>query len=107
MSLFSTLQEQVEPVASMTEGLVLTLSCPDQRGVVHAVSGALMELDYNIVESHEFNARRDGTFFMRLRAEKTERRSPTPPRWGTRSSVSPPGLACRGASSPPATGLAC
>jgi formyltetrahydrofolate deformylase len=78
MSLFSTLQEQVEPIASTTEGLVLTLSCPDQRGVVHAVSGALMELDYNIVESHEFNARRDGMFFMRLRAEKDGERLADP-----------------------------
>jgi formyltetrahydrofolate deformylase len=70
MSLFSTLQASVEPVKQTSEGVVLTLSCPDQRGIVHAVSGLLLELDYNIVESQEFHARRDGMFFMRVEAEQ-------------------------------------
>jgi formyltetrahydrofolate deformylase len=71
MSLFSTLQAHAEPVEERTTaGIILTLSCPDQRGILHAVSGALMELDYNIVESHEFHARRDGMFFMRVQAEQ-------------------------------------
>lgn len=72
MSLFSTERIPVDPAELTSEGVVLTLSCPDRRGIVHAVSGVLMGLDYNIVESHEFHARRDGVFFMRVKAEPDE-----------------------------------
>src|ERR1700739_2486049 len=80
MSLFSTFQEQTQPLKTATGGIVLTLSCPDQRGIVHTVSGVLMEHDYNIVESHEFHEPRDGMFFMRVKAEQepTELANPGP-----------------------------
>ncbi len=48
---------------------VLTLSCPDKPGIVHAVSGALYRLNANIVQSQQFGQRRDGHFFMRVQFE--------------------------------------
>lgn len=48
------------------DDLVLTLSCPDVPGIVHAVSGLLVEHGGNIVESQQFGDRSSGTFFMRV-----------------------------------------
>lgn len=45
---------------------VLTLSCPDQAGLVHAVSGFLVDHSGNILESQQFDDRRQGRFFMRV-----------------------------------------
>ncbi|MER6977468.1 formyltetrahydrofolate deformylase [Streptomyces carpinensis] len=45
---------------------VLTLSCPDQAGLVHAVSGFLVEHSGNILESQQFDDRLQGRFFMRV-----------------------------------------
>jgi len=45
---------------------VLTLSCPDQRGIVHAVAGFLLERGGNIEEAAQFNDRGTGLFFMRV-----------------------------------------
>jgi formyltetrahydrofolate deformylase len=36
------------------EEFVLTLSCPDRPGIVHAVTGFLAEHDLNIVDSQQF-----------------------------------------------------
>lgn len=33
---------------------ILTLSCPDQRGIVHRVSGFLAEHGCNIIDSAQF-----------------------------------------------------
>ena len=46
--------------------LVLTLDCPETVGIVHAVSGVLLEHDCNIVELTQFDDRRMGHFFMRV-----------------------------------------
>ncbi|WP_329252733.1 formyltetrahydrofolate deformylase [Actinoallomurus sp. NBC_01490] len=46
--------------------LILTLSCPDQPGIVYAVSGFLAERGCNIVESQQFDDRESGAFFMRV-----------------------------------------
>jgi formyltetrahydrofolate deformylase len=46
--------------------LILVLSCPDRPGVVHAVSGFLVERGCNVVESQQFRDRRSDTFFMRV-----------------------------------------
>ena len=62
--------------AQASASIVLTLSCPDRPGVIHAISGLLLDLGYNIVESQEFHAHRDGMFFMRVRAQQEP---PTPP----------------------------
>ncbi|MGB0749604.1 MAG: formyltetrahydrofolate deformylase [Magnetospiraceae bacterium] len=44
---------------------ILTLSCPDARGIVAATSGFLVEQDCNIAQSHQFEDRGSGQFFMR------------------------------------------
>ena len=46
---------------------ILTLSCPDQRGIVHAVSGFLLERGGNIEEAAQYNDAGTGLFFMRVR----------------------------------------
>lgn len=45
---------------------ILTLSGPDQRGLVHAVSGLLLERGANIEEAAQFNDTGTGLFFMRV-----------------------------------------
>jgi formyltetrahydrofolate deformylase len=45
---------------------VLILSCPDRPGIVHAVSGFLVERGANIVESQQFGDRLTDRFFMRI-----------------------------------------
>ncbi len=45
---------------------VLILSCPDQPGIVHAVSGFLVRHGGNIVESQQFGDQLVGRFFMRI-----------------------------------------
>jgi formyltetrahydrofolate deformylase len=45
---------------------VLTLSCPDRPGIVHAVSGYLVDRGANIVESQQFGDRLTSRFFMRI-----------------------------------------
>ncbi|GAB3024961.1 formyltetrahydrofolate deformylase [Nocardioides flavus (ex Wang et al. 2016)] len=45
---------------------VLTLSCPDRPGIVHAVAGFLVERGANIVESQQFGDRLTDRFFMRI-----------------------------------------
>lgn len=45
---------------------VLILSCPDRPGIVHAVSGFLVERGGNIVESQQFGDMLTERFFMRM-----------------------------------------
>ncbi len=45
---------------------VLTLSCPDRPGIVHAVSGFLVAEGCNIVEAQQFDDESTGRFFMRV-----------------------------------------
>ena len=45
---------------------VLILSCPDRPGIVHAVSGFLVEHGGNIVESQQFGDSLTDRFFMRI-----------------------------------------
>ena len=45
---------------------VLILSCPDRPGIVHAVSGFLVDRGANIVESQQFGDRLTHRFFMRI-----------------------------------------
>ncbi len=51
------------------EQYVLTLSCPDKRGIVHAVSSYLFMTGCNIEDSHQFGDRDTGLFFMRVHFE--------------------------------------
>jgi formyltetrahydrofolate deformylase len=51
---------------------VLTLSCIDQPGIVHAVTTFLIENDGNIRESQQFGDRESGRFFMRIDFETAQ-----------------------------------
>ncbi|MEJ7686587.1 MAG: formyltetrahydrofolate deformylase [Variovorax sp.] len=51
----------------MNPAYILTLSCPDRTGIVHAVSGFLLERGGNIEEAAQYNDRSTGLFFMRVR----------------------------------------
>jgi formyltetrahydrofolate deformylase len=53
----------------MPEPFVVTLSCPDRVGIVHAVTGLLVEHQANITEAAQFNDASTGLFFMRVRFE--------------------------------------
>ena len=56
-------------IATTTEtagDFVLTLSCPDRPGIVHAVSGFLLQHGGNILESQQFDDVRQNRFFMRI-----------------------------------------
>jgi formyltetrahydrofolate deformylase len=53
----------------MNPSFVLTLSCPDRAGIVHAVSGFLFERGANIVEAAQFGDVATGLFFMRVQFE--------------------------------------
>ncbi|WP_449278205.1 formyltetrahydrofolate deformylase [Leucobacter sp. GX24907] len=55
--------------ANQTPQWVLTLSCIDQPGIVHAISGAVVSSGGNIVESQQFASPDTGRFFMRLQVE--------------------------------------
>ncbi|MBT2364699.1 formyltetrahydrofolate deformylase [Streptomyces sp. ISL-10] len=50
----------------MTDEYVLTLSCPDKQGIVHAVSSYLFITGCNIEDSQQFGDRDTGLFFMRV-----------------------------------------
>jgi formyltetrahydrofolate deformylase len=54
---------------STDSSFVLTLSCPDRPGIVHAVSGFLLERSGNILEAAQFGDTATGLFFMRVRFE--------------------------------------
>ena len=62
-------------MSSSTE-FVLTLSCPDSKGIVYAVSGLLYQAGCNIIDSQQFGdvQSSDGTglFFMRVHFEAPE-----------------------------------
>ena len=45
--------------------LILTLSCPDRRGIVARVAGFVAERDGNILDSHQFGDPDDSVVFMR------------------------------------------
>jgi formyltetrahydrofolate deformylase len=49
-----------------THTYILTLICPDRRGIVHAVSGFLLEHGGNIEEAAQYNDHDTGLFFMRV-----------------------------------------
>jgi formyltetrahydrofolate deformylase len=49
-----------------TPEYILTLSCLDQRGIVHRVSGFLAEHGCNIIDSAQFGDAESKLFFMRV-----------------------------------------
>ena len=53
-------------IPTMNHAYILTLSCPDRTGIVHAVSGFLLERGGNIEEAAQYNDPATGLFFMRV-----------------------------------------
>ena len=51
----------------MSNAYILTLSCPDRSGIVHAVTGFLAAIGANITEAAQYNDQATGLFFMRTR----------------------------------------
>ena len=50
----------------MSESHILTLSCPDRTGIVHAVTGVLAEFGGNITQAAQFDDQGAERFFMRV-----------------------------------------
>jgi len=48
---------------------IVTLSCIDRPGIVHAISGGLLGAGCNITESQQFLSPETGTFFMRIEVQ--------------------------------------
>ncbi|MFE9256753.1 formyltetrahydrofolate deformylase [Streptomyces sp. NPDC006879] len=57
---------QADPTPAAPEQYVLTLSCPDKPGIVHAVSSYLFMTGCNIEDSQQFGDHGTGLFFMRV-----------------------------------------
>ncbi|MFD7492256.1 formyltetrahydrofolate deformylase [Streptomyces sp. NPDC059832] len=55
-----------QPAETVSEQYVLTLSCPDKKGIVHAVSSYLFMTGCNIEDSQQFGDHDTGLFFMRV-----------------------------------------
>ncbi|MGW3867838.1 hypothetical protein ACWEDZ_41365, partial [Streptomyces sp. NPDC005047] len=56
----------VPSAAAPADQYVLTLSCPDKQGIVHAVSSYLFMTGCNIEDSQQFGDHDTGLFFMRV-----------------------------------------
>lgn len=56
--------------------LVLTLSCPDRPGIVHAVTDIIVRNNGNIIQSQQFGDPDTGLFFMRVELESPNGREP-------------------------------
>ena len=70
----ATVSAVSDPEASATSAAtpvhwVLSLSCADRPGIVHAVSGAVVDAGGNITESQQFTSGDTGRFFMRLQVQ--------------------------------------
>ncbi|MEE1789597.1 formyltetrahydrofolate deformylase [Streptomyces sp. BE308] len=63
-----TAPQPASPAASdaVSGQYVLTLSCPDKQGIVHAVSSYLFMTGCNIEDSQQFGDHDTGLFFMRV-----------------------------------------
>ena len=48
---------------------ILTISCPDGPGIIHAISGALLEVNANVLEQEQFSDLETGLFFARTKFE--------------------------------------
>ncbi|MER8083970.1 formyltetrahydrofolate deformylase [Streptomyces sp. NPDC094048] len=55
-----------QPAETTYDQYVLTLSCPDRQGIVHAVSSYLFMTGCNIEDSQQFGDHDTGLFFMRV-----------------------------------------
>ncbi|MFC5957623.1 formyltetrahydrofolate deformylase [Streptomyces pratens] len=60
------MSEQPSRAEAPADQYVLTLSCPDKQGIVHAVSSYLFMTGCNIEDSQQFGDHDTGLFFMRV-----------------------------------------
>ncbi|MFE2289366.1 formyltetrahydrofolate deformylase [Streptomyces sp. NPDC059443] len=60
------MSDDPQPQTTASQQYVLTLSCPDKQGIVHAVSSYLFMTGCNIEDSRQFGDRDTGLFFMRV-----------------------------------------
>ncbi len=58
--------QRTEETGGAAGDYVLTLSCPDRPGIVHAVTSFLLRHGGDIRESQQFGDRQHGRFFMRI-----------------------------------------
>ncbi|MCE1178772.1 MAG: formyltetrahydrofolate deformylase [Micrococcales bacterium] len=54
------------PVREAGREFVLTLSCPDQQGIVHAVTGVMLEQSMSVSDSQQFGDAQHGEFHLRM-----------------------------------------
>ena len=66
---------RLEPMTENAQ-LVVTLSCPDRPGIVHAVTGVIGESGGNVIQSQQFGDSDTGTFFMRVEVDSPKGRAP-------------------------------
>jgi len=53
----------------MSNHSVITFSCPDQPGIVYAITGVIVGMDGNITELQQYSSPDTGMFFMRVQVE--------------------------------------
>jgi formyltetrahydrofolate deformylase len=59
-------QHAAQPSPPPGREFVLTVSCPDRRGIVHAVSGVMVDLSMTILDSQQFADATSGEFHLRM-----------------------------------------
>jgi formyltetrahydrofolate deformylase len=66
---------------------VLTVSCTDRPGIMHAIASFLVDHGANVTESQQFDDRKAGKFSMRTQFEAAAGRTidPAAPRMGAES----------------------
>jgi formyltetrahydrofolate deformylase len=68
----TTSTSSAQAAVEATTDFVLTLTCPDQPGIVHAVSGFLVGSGGNIIQSQQYGDAETGRFFMRVQFETAQ-----------------------------------
>lgn len=61
----ATLTQPITARAAVPQAAVLTLSCPQRAGIVHAVSRFLVERGFDITEHQQFDDAAEGTLYLR------------------------------------------
>ena len=51
---------------------ILAITCPDGPGIIHAISGGLLEVEANVLEQEQYSDLETGLFFARTRFESPE-----------------------------------
>lgn len=51
---------------------ILLFTCPDTSGIIHAISGALLHVQGNVLEQEQYSDLETGLFFARTQFESTE-----------------------------------